>query len=131
MIVIALTAMVGLFSEQAMQKLKTIAEAILTTTPPGANHAPPSVVASTPVTLSAIDQITGPRTGGQSVKIQGSGFAAGAKVSFGTVAATDVTVVSATVITAKTPPHDPGAVDVTVTNSDGQIASLKNAYTYI
>ena len=48
---------------------------------------------------------------------------AGATVTFGTAAATNVVVVSATQITANTPFHAAGTVTVTVTNPDGTDAT--------
>jgi hypothetical protein len=41
-----------------------------------------------------------------------------------------VKVVSTTSITVTTPPHAVGTVNVTVTNSNGQSATLVNGYTY-
>jgi large repetitive protein len=41
-----------------------------------------------------------------------------------------VKVVSTTSITATTPPHATGTVNVTVTNPNGQSAALANGYTY-
>ncbi len=51
--------------------------------------------------------------------ITGTNFAAGATVKFGSTAATNVTVVNSTTITATTPAGSVGAVTVTVTNSNG------------
>ena len=48
--------------------------------------------------------------------ITGTNFAAGATVTFGGTAATNVVVVSSTSITATTPAGSAGAVTVTVTN---------------
>ncbi len=56
--------------------------------------------------------------------LTGTGFTTGATVTIGGVAATSVVVVSATSITAVTAAHAPGAVDVVVTNLDGQSGSL-------
>ena len=47
------------------------------------------------------------------------------------IAATGVTVVNATTITATTAAHAAGAVDVTVFNADGQSNTLVGAYTYV
>ena len=47
--------------------------------------------------------------------ITGTNFAAGATVTFGSTAATNVVVVSSTTITATTPAGSAGAVTVTVT----------------
>ena len=49
----------------------------------------------------------------------------------GGVAATSVLVESATSITALTPGHSPGVVDVIVTNTDGSNATLLGGYTYL
>ena len=61
--------------------------------------------------------------------ITGTNFAAGATVTFGGAAATNVVVVSSTQITATTPAHAAGAVTVTVT-VNGQSGSLTNGFTY-
>ena len=58
--------------------------------------------------------------------ITGTNFAAGATVTFGSTAATNVVVVSGTQITATTPAGSAGAVTVTVTVS-GQSGSLASA----
>ena len=63
--------------------------------------------------------------------ITGTNFAAGATVTFGGTAATNVVVVSSTSITATTPAHAAGAVTVTVTNPGGQSGSLASGFTYI
>src|SRR5437867_2702581 len=82
-------------------------------------------------TVSAISPSSGTSSGGAAVTITGTGFAAGATVSLGGTAATNVTVVSSTSLTATTAAHAAGAVDVVVTNSDGQSGTLTGGYTYI
>ena len=62
--------------------------------------------------------------------ITGTNFAAGATVTFGGTAATNVVVVNSTTITATTPAGSAGAVTVTVTVS-GQSGSLTNGFTYV
>jgi hypothetical protein len=42
-----------------------------------------------------------------------------------------VTVVNSTTITAEAPPQQPGVVDVTVTNPDGQHGTVTGGYTYV
>ena len=80
---------------------------------------------STPApTLSSISPQSGSTAGGTSVSLSGSNFLAGATVSFDASAATSVSVVNATTITAVTPPHAAGEANVTVTNPDGQSATL-------
>ena len=70
------------------------------------------------------DQLT--TTGGTRVTLTGKNFVSGAKVTFGGPAATSVVVVSATRITANTPRHKPGRVDIVVTNP----GMLAGAFTY-
>jgi trimeric autotransporter adhesin len=75
----------------------------------------------------------GPTTGGTPVTITGANFSAGATVKFGTIAATGVTVVNATTITATTPaePSNTGAVNVVVTNADTGSGTLTNGYVFV
>ncbi len=81
-------------------------------------------------TLTAVSPVSGPTSGGTAVTLTGQNFASGATVSFGGVAATSVVVVSATQITAKTPAHAQGSVNVVVTNPDGQSATLAGGFTF-
>ena len=62
--------------------------------------------------------------------ITGTGFLSGATVTLGGTAATNVSVVSSTSITATTPAHAAGTVDVVVTNTDSQNGTLTNGFTY-
>jgi len=81
--------------------------------------------------VTSIAPSSGPASSGTAVTITGTGFLAGATVSLGGAAATGVNVVSSTSITATTAAHTAGAVNVVVTNSDGQSSTLSNAYTYV
>ena len=83
-------------------------------------------------TVTSITPNTGTASGGTTVAIAGKGFLAGATVSFGGPAASNVVVVSSTSITANTPSHaaEGGLVTVAVTNTDGQSGTLANGYTY-
>jgi hypothetical protein len=81
-------------------------------------------------TVTAISPTSGTTSGGTSVTITGTGFSAGATVSLGGTSATSVMVVSATSITATTPAHAAGAVNVVVTNTDTQSGTLSNGFTY-
>ncbi len=82
-------------------------------------------------TIATVLPASGSTAGGTNVTITGSGFAAGATVTFGGTAATNVVVVSATSITATTPAHAAGAVTVAVTNTNGQSGTLTNGFTYV
>jgi IPT/TIG domain/Phosphate-induced protein 1 conserved region len=89
-------------------------------------------VAPSAPTVSAVTPTTGPTAGGQSVTITGTGFANGATVSIGGQAATGVSVDSATQITATTPAHAAGTVDVVVTTTGGtSTTSASDHYTYV
>jgi hypothetical protein len=82
------------------------------------------------VTVTSVSPTGGTIAGGSSVTVNGTGFNAGATVTFGGSAATNVVVVSAVKITARTPAHALGAVNVTVTNTDTTNGTLVNGYLY-
>ena len=83
-----------------------------------------------PPTVSSVSPNNGPVAGGTAVTITGTNFATGATVTFGTAAATNVVVASATKITATTPAGTAGSVTVTVTNTGGLSGSLNNGFIY-
>jgi hypothetical protein len=80
-------------------------------------------------TITSIAPSSGPPTGGTNVTITGNDFQPGATVLFDQSPATNVVVVNANTITAVTPAHAPGAVDVTVTTAGGSF-TLPSAFTY-
>jgi hypothetical protein len=83
-------------------------------------------------TLKSASPNTGSIAGGTTVTLSGTGFQSGAMVTFGGTAATNVTVVSSTQITAITPAHATGAVTVTITNPDGQSATIPaGSFTFV
>ncbi len=125
--VAALAGLVGMFSKAAADKLN---EVFLTMFKPEQGDAKRSdkLAAAMPA-ITAIDPNTGPATGGTPVTIKGTGFTEGAQVTFGGAAATSVKLVGDT-LTAVTPPHEPGVVDVAVMNPDKQSAVLKDGFTY-
>ncbi len=69
--------------------------------------------------------------GGTLIGVYGSRFATGATVTVGGVPATNVTVVSDTVIHCNTPAGSAGACDVTVTNTDTLTGSSRSGYSYV
>ncbi|MGC1265311.1 MAG: IPT/TIG domain-containing protein [Candidatus Acidiferrum sp.] len=81
-------------------------------------------------TVTGVSPSNGPVAGGTAVTITGTNFASGATVTFGSAAATNVVVVSATSITATTPAGSSGPVIVTVTVA-GQSGSLANGFTNV
>jgi hypothetical protein len=82
------------------------------------------------VTVTSVAPTGGTVAGGSAVAINGTGFLSGASVTFGGSAATNVVVVSAIKITARTPAHALGAVNVTVTNTNTVTSTLTNGYLY-
>ena len=81
-------------------------------------------------TLTGVSPASGTAAGGTAVTISGTGFQAGATVSLGGTPATGVTVMNSTTITATTPAHAAGVVNVIVTNSDTQSGTLTQGFTY-
>jgi hypothetical protein len=135
----ALSALIGMFSEQAVLKLKEVAETLLTKPRPGDNARPQGSVPANPtpgvpppaapVTIGKVTPNAGAQTGGEKVEITGAGFVSGVKVTFGGAAAT-VSAVDAVKITVMTPSHAAGAVEVIVTNPDGGVGKLAGGFTY-
>lgn len=82
-----------------------------------------------PPVLSGIVPNSGGVAGGTSVVISGTALSGASAVTFGGSAATSFTVDSDTQITAQTPAHAIGSVDVVVTTLAGS-ATLANAFTY-
>ncbi len=80
--------------------------------------------------ISGISQKSGPSVGGTAVTISGSNFRSGAVVQFGGIPATSVQVVNSAQIQTVTPTEPGGTVNVTVKDSDGQIATSANAFTF-
>ena len=83
-----------------------------------------------PVSVTSVSPTGGTIAGDSAVTINGTGFLSGASVTFGGLAATNVVVVSAVKITARTPAHALGAVNVTVTNTNTVTSTLTNGYLY-
>jgi hypothetical protein len=91
-----------------------------------------TVTAAPPtVTVTAVSPNHGPWLGGAPITVTGTGFQSGATLTIGGTAATSVVVVNATTITAKTPAHAPGTVDVTVTNPDTSHATLAGGFVFV
>lgn len=81
-------------------------------------------------TLASALPASGPTAGGTPVTLTGTGFQAGATVTFGGAAAA-VGALSSTSLAATAPAHAAGAVAVTVTNPDGQASTLAAGFTYL
>ena len=81
-------------------------------------------------TVSSVAPATGTTLGGTTVTVTGTNFAAGATVTIGGTAATNVAVQNATTLTADTPQHAAGAADVSVTVA-GRSGSMASAFTFV
>jgi len=81
-------------------------------------------------TIALIEPSRGSVEGGTPIKIYGSDFREGIWVFIGGKEAAGVELVDSSTIRAVTPPHTPGAKDVTVVNYDGGSATLEGGFTY-
>ena len=81
-------------------------------------------------TFTNIAAASGPIAGGTSVLITGTGFTGATSVTFGGTAATSFTVNGPTQITATTPAHAAGTVDLVITTPGGAATAI-DAYTYV
>lgn len=82
------------------------------------------------ISISGIVPNAGATAGGTSVTISGSNFQSGATITFDGISATDIIFVDSGTLTAKTPAHAAGSVDVLVTNPDLTSDTLVSGYTY-
>ena len=96
---------------------------------PGFTYVP---VQSLPLSIHEIQPSSGPTGPNEArlVMIEGTGFKQGAIVTFGTVAATTVTVLNSEHLVVNAPDQAAGTVDVTVTNPDSTSVVKQAAYTY-
>ncbi|HEX3128907.1 MAG TPA: M12 family metallo-peptidase [Thermoanaerobaculia bacterium] len=83
----------------------------------------------TPV-VALVSPASGSTGGGTAITITGANFQSGATVTVGGSAATSVVVVNSTTITAVTPAHAAGSVQVVVTNPSAQTGTLNPAFFY-
>lgn len=118
----AMAALIGMFTEQAVEKLKQVSETLLSPAPKGKNTAGPGPI------ITGVQPSSGSQ--GINVTLTGREFAQGATVRFGDQPATNVQVASnGTSLTADTPAGT-GSVIVEVINPDQQKGSLPNGFTY-
>ncbi|HJQ71510.1 MAG TPA: IPT/TIG domain-containing protein [Blastocatellia bacterium] len=122
---------------QHQSALRLLYQALGLSNPPAAASTAPDMTeffdmstSPTPV-VNSVSPNTGTTAGGTSITITGSGFTTGATVMVGGVPATSVNVSSGTTITAVTPAHAAGAVDVRVTNTNGLGGTLAGGFTYV
>lgn len=80
-------------------------------------------------TLTAINPTLGTASGGAGITLTGTGLTGATGITFDGVAATSVNVVNSTTVTAVTPAHAAGVVDVVIDTPAGP-ASLVDGYTF-
>ena len=100
------------------------------TTPGGTAIRPEAFTFIPEPAILSVAPPSGPDSGGDTVVITGTGFTGATAVTFDLPAATSFTVDTDTQITAVTPPHAAGPVDVRVTTPGGT-AIASGAYTYV
>jgi hypothetical protein len=81
------------------------------------------------ITISTVSPSRGPASGGTGVTLTGTGFNGATSLTFGGTAATSVNVVSTTSVTAVTPLHATGVVDVVITTPSGSATEV-SGFTY-
>lgn len=89
--------------------------------------APPPAAA---LRVSSVVPSSGSATGSTSIQIVGAGFVSGATLTLdgrGIV----VNFVSSAQLRAVAPPHDPGPIDIVVTNPNGESSRLAGGFTYV
>ncbi|HEX3579015.1 MAG TPA: IPT/TIG domain-containing protein [Thermoanaerobaculia bacterium] len=85
--------------------------------------------ALTPV-VTAVSPAVGSAAGGSNVVISGAGFVPGTSVKFGDATATNITVLTANVLTATVPAGTAGTATVSVQLPNGASSTLANAFVY-
>ena len=82
------------------------------------------------IKLLRVNPSIGPASGGSGVTLTGVGLSGAMGITFGGSAATSVNVVNSTTVTAVTPAHAAGAVDVAITTARGRVMYTQG-YTYL
>jgi phosphatidylserine/phosphatidylglycerophosphate/cardiolipin synthase-like enzyme len=124
----SITAMTAARTEGTVNVVVTNADGQSGTLAGGFTYTAPQAPQAPSVT--SVTPSSGTTAGGTPITISGSGFVAGATVAVGGTPATNVVVSNSATITATTPAHAAGSVDVVVTNSNGQSGGKLNAFTY-
>jgi hypothetical protein len=120
----AMSALIGMFSEPAVNKLRKVAFTIFEPPEKGKDHVGPAPK------ITGISPAQGSTKGGDVVTLAGTDFSGAVKVLFGGAEA-KVLSSSETSAIVQTPAHEPGKVDVVITNGDGQDNTAKEAFEYI
>ncbi|HLX08076.1 MAG TPA: IPT/TIG domain-containing protein [Thermoanaerobaculia bacterium] len=119
----AFSAMIGLYTNQALRKLQQTFESLLAIQEQGKDA----------ITTSLGVKSAAPGRGvpGTHVAIAGTGFTSATRVKFGALAAAEARLTSDTLLTATAPQQGPGTVDIELTNPDNQNVVLHQGFTYV
>ena len=109
----------------------TVAPKPVPTPAPTPTSKPAPTPSSRSPQLKSVEPNIGPADGGTEVLISGTNLGATATVTFGGVDAVEVKVVSDNLVQTRTPPHQPGTVEVVVTDRDRIKSTLPYGFTYI
>jgi parallel beta-helix repeat protein len=121
----------GTFTMRAIRSGPIFVEVTLPAQYGGAKVPLTGTVGEAPPTVTIFDVApkSGAQTGGTPVMIEGNNFTPDCTVAFDGAAASNVAFGNASLLTANTPAHKPGVVDVTATCS-GTKATLTNGFVY-
>ena len=81
-------------------------------------------------TVTSVEPSTGPTTGGTSITIIGANLIEPLAITLNDVAVTDVKLINARAITAKTPPGEVGSAVLALRFADGRDILVPDAFTY-
>jgi len=128
----ALAGLVGMFSKVAADKLNEVFVTLFRPASGEGDAKRDNKIDSGAVpVISGINPNVGAAAGGTAVAIKGTGFVDGIRVTFGGVPATAVVIAAdAASLTAVTPAHAAGVVDVEATNPNKKTGALKGGFTY-
>jgi len=96
----------------------------------GARSSTVRIVGVSAPTIVSVSPSSGPPSGGGTVTITGTDLTGTTNVTFGGVAAANITVVDASTVTATVPAGSPGSVDVSVTTPGGTATAVA-AFSYV
>jgi hypothetical protein len=123
----ALAALVGMFSQQAINKLKQIAESVFSPTEKGKDQA----TAVSALSATGVDPSKGLTSGGTRVRITGAGLTSATQITFDGVPASQIVIDSDSAAFAVSPPHQVGIVDVAIISSTGQKVLVAQGFAYV
>ncbi len=103
---------------------------VVITTPGGSATRPNGFTYVVLPTIAGVTANSGPASGGSGITVTGTNLTGTTALTIGGVPATSVNVVNSTTVTAVTPAHAVGAVNVVITVPAGS-ATLTNGYTYL